>query len=396
MNGYPPAKVPRRPVLSANNFRGAKASEIPSVLDLPHIRLTHSGRYALALALQEIGISKGDEALLPAFHCRSMVEPVVWLGGDPAFYRIDAQVRPVLEDISLKITAKTKAILVPHYFGFMQPDLQQVKAICKSNNLLLIEDCAHAFFGTSGGRNIGSIGDYVIASPWKFFPTQDGGILASSHKTLSKTHLTSPNTKFEIKTLINTIENADRYRRLATLNFLLKLPLRLKDILWSAVKHSNPQTIEQTQATQTKTSISEFESEWLNMAMSKISQYIMSSASKGRTAELRRQRYETLLKEFSDLPACRPLFPELPSGAVPYLFPLIVDRPEVVFPSLKREGVPIERFGEFLWDNVDASVCEISADYSRRILQFPCHQELHEQEFQWLIETIKQTLSSSR
>jgi hypothetical protein len=56
------------------------------------------------------------------------------------------------------------------------------------------------------------------------------------------------------------------------------------------------------------------------------------------------------------------------------------------------EGVPIIRFGEFLWPGVDASVCAASVDLSRRIMSFSCHQELKEGEVDWMISKIKDAM----
>ena len=62
----------------------------------------------------------------------------------------------------------------------------------------------------------------------------------------------------------------------------------------------------------------------------------------------------------------------------------------------KKDGVPIVRFAEYLWQGVDASVCSASVDLSRHVLQFPCHQELQEQELDWMIDKIKAALLAAR
>ena len=89
------------------------------------------------------------------------------------------------------------------------------------------------------------------------------------------------------------------------------------------------------------------------------------------------------------LAGCRPLFAELPDGVVPQVFPLLVDAPERVFPILKKAGVPVIRFGEFLWEGMDEKICPVSADLSRRVFQLPCHQELTESEIEWMIGAVR-------
>ncbi|NJN14489.1 MAG: hypothetical protein HC813_02335 [Planctomycetes bacterium] len=68
---------------------------------------------------------------------------------------------------------------------------------------------------------------------------------------------------------------------------------------------------------------------------------------------------------------------------------MLFDEPERRFAPLKRLGVPIVRFGEFLWPGVDAGTCPVAADYSRRLFQFPCHQELRPDELDWLIAALR-------
>ncbi|NIQ10353.1 MAG: erythromycin biosynthesis sensory transduction protein eryC1, partial [Gammaproteobacteria bacterium] len=54
---------------------------------------------------------------------------------DPRTFNIDIQ------QVEQAISSKTKAVIPVHLFG--QPaDLHPLNELCKSNNLLLVEDCA--------------------------------------------------------------------------------------------------------------------------------------------------------------------------------------------------------------------------------------------------------------
>ena len=61
---------------------------------------------------------------------------------------------------------------------------------------------------------------------------------------------------------------------------------------------------------------------------------------------------------------------------------------------LKHAAVPVIRFAEFLWDGVDASVCPVSVDLSRRVVQFPCHLELRKTEIAWMTERVRTILQT--
>jgi hypothetical protein len=96
-----------------------------------------------------------------------------------------------------------------------------------------------------------------------------------------------------------------------------------------------------------------------------------------------------MLAQLGDLPGCRPLFGALPEGVVPQVFPLVFDAPERAFAPLKRAGVPIIRFGEYLWKGMDPGTCPASLELSRRVFQFPCHQELEDAELDWMIAEVR-------
>jgi dTDP-4-amino-4,6-dideoxygalactose transaminase len=119
---------------------------------------------------------------------------------------------------------------------------------------------------------------------------------------------------------------------------------------------------------------------------------MLSLVSHRRMGARRRQNYLRLQRALAGMPGCRPLFPELPDGVFPWVFPLQTDNPQPLFTTLKSQGVPIIRFGEYLWPGVDASVCAASVDLSRRVMSFSCHQELKTEEIDWMINKIKDAL----
>lgn len=393
MTEYPKPRIPAQPVLSLASLISDKGSAGNNVLDAGDVRFVTSGRMAIALALQQMNIGRDDKVLVPAYHCSSMINPVVWVGATPSFYRIHHDTSVDLEDIRNKIDANTKLLLVANYFGFPQ-DLPAIRAFCDHYGLLLLEDCAHAFFGQSGGRPLGSFGDYAIASCTKFFPVFDGGCLISSRHRLAGIDLRGAGLGFEIKSAVNTLERGFTYKRMEPLRILLASSMRLKDRIWQRVKKRTA-TGHISLAPGSSEGGFEFEPEWIRKRSSLMSSFIVKYASRKRIASKRRANYTTLLRVFKRLPGCQPLFPALPDDVVPYVLPIIVDKPEWIFPALKRAGVPVIRFAEFLWPGVDAQTCAVSADLSRRVMQFPCHQELAPSEFEWLIETVNNVFLSS-
>jgi dTDP-4-amino-4,6-dideoxygalactose transaminase len=336
-------------------------------------------------------VGPGDAVLVPSYHCASMIEPVVWAGARPVFYRIRPDTSVDLSDVASKLDSSCKVLMATNYFGFPQ-DLAALRAFCDERGIKLLEDCAHCFLGEHQGRPVGAWGDYAIASSMKFFPIYEGGALVSARHSLDGVQLQSAGKAFEAKALLNTLEDGFAYGRLWGAKALLSLPLRLKDVLWGRVKKRHAGGGASIAPGSSDGGFS-FDPGWLDKQSSLGSRMLLKLVSRTRMGKLRRRNYLALQDAVRGIPGCRPLFPALPDGVYPWVFPLLVDEPQELFRTLKLEGVPIIRFGEYLWSGVDASVCPASVDLSRRVMAFSCHQELRGSELDWMITKIKQALT---
>ncbi len=387
VTAQPPAQpwAPLAPVLSGASFAGGYRKPVASILDAGQVRLVTSGRIAIGLALRAMGVATGDIVLMPAYHSLSMIPPVLWAGATARFYRVTPGARVDLGDLDVKFDQRVKAIVVTHYFGFMQ-DMAPIRAWCDRMQVALLEDCAHCFFGDQAG----SSGDYAIASSMKFFPAYEGGVLASTRHDLAGIALQSAGAGFEAKVALNTLEQSFAYGRLPALRMLLSLPLRAKDALWRRRKQAQPARAALAPAS--SDSEAGFDPAWLDKRSSWFARLLLRRVSHARIVALRRAHYAALHSACSGLPGARPLHAALPDGACPWMFPLVVDDADALFARLHREGVPLTRFAEVLWDGVDASVCANSVYLSRHVLAFPCHQELRPDELAWIIARIRAAL----
>ncbi len=390
MTVYPKPRIPLRPTLSGRSFFSGRG-RLPNILDAKNVRHVTSGRVAIALALNELKVKAGDEVLVPAFHCTSMIEPVTWLKATPVFYRITGNTAVDFEDIERRVTNATRALLITHYFGFLQ-DTMRLRALCDAHGIALIEDCAHCLFGEIDGRPVGAVADYAITSLTKFFPTYDGGCLASSRRSLNEVLLQSAGFAFDAKAATNMLEYALEYGRLKWLSPIIVLPLKVKDRLWRSVKRNDDSPI----GPGSSDGGYGFDSAWINKRASLAAHFIAAAASMRRIYDVRRRHYLKLHAAFGNLPGAEPLFADLPEGIAPYVYPLKVADPQRVFPALKQLGVPILRFGEYLAPEMPPGTCPVTAELSQRLLQFPCHQELTDDELDWMIDCIVRTFRDGR
>jgi dTDP-4-amino-4,6-dideoxygalactose transaminase len=386
-------------VLSLAAFAGGRRAALPSLLDGADVRLVTSGRIAIGLALRALGVGPGDVVLVPAYHSPSMIPPAHWCGAEVAFYRVRPDTAPDLADIEAHVaTGRVKAILATHFFG-IQHDLTLLRALCDRHGIGLVEDCAHCFFGARDGVAVGSVGDYAIGSTMKFFPIYEGGCLVSRRHRLDVA-LHGAGAGFEMKAALNTLEMAFAYGRLPVLRALLALPLRAKSALWGVLKSRGRKSGGTTAAAapalapSSSDSSFEFDARWADKRSSWFARAVLRLVSPARIVARRRRNYLDLQRALDGAPGCRPLYSNLPDGACPWMFPLLVDRPQAVFEALQRAGVPMTRFGATLWAGVDASVCANSADLGRRLIAFPCHQALDDDERAWLHAQVRQALET--
>lgn len=374
--------APMLPVLSARAFSGSKVVRSRAITELAHVEPTASGTAAIALALEHAGVARGGEVLLPAYQCQSMIEPVRWAGATPRFYRLREDLQCDVDDLRARIGARTAAVIVPHYFGYVR-DLSAVRAVCDECGVILIEDCAHAFFG-GPDRPVGAMGDYAIASLPKFFPVADGGLLASAHRTLANVGLGANAGAFEVKAAWNTIDEACAYGRLAGLRPAVAFARSLRRLAW---RRQSSQQATNSRIASSSAACDGVPYEFLDTARvkqraSRSTRWLLRRASWQRIISNRRGNYEHMVRELSRLPACRVLFPELAEQTVPYVVPLLIDD-ESVYAELRRARVPVWR-----WDGTQAATCEVSSRYARHLIQLPCHQELAAQEIERILHAV--------
>lgn len=374
-------------MLSASTLRPGRVSpSVPTLLDAEDVRFLRLGRIALAAALRLLGIAPGDRVLLPAYHCVSMVEPVLKEGAVPVFYRIAPDAIVDLEDLEHRM-AGARAAIVPHYFGFHQP-MPEIRRIADRHGVALIEDCAHCLFGEIDGTTVGGFGDYAIASPWKFLPVNEGGCLVVNRNPGAALPVRTRALRDEAKVLLNQVEISLGYGRLPRVGVLARPLLALAESRNRrrrarrgprAPKDEDPRRADATPL------------EAID-AMTRVCRAIVRRADLERAVALRREHYRFLLDAWRELPGARPLHAELPENVVPQVFPLLVDAPEARFAPLKAAGVPIIRFGEYLWEGLEPGTCPVTEALSRRVFQFPCHQELRPDEVKWLATTVRDVL----
>lgn len=162
--------------------------EFKEYLGVKHAISVGNGTDALVIALEAFNIGVGDEIITSPFTFFATAESISSVGATPVFVDVDLKTFNIdVNKIEEKITKNTKAIMPVHIFG--QPaDMDEIMAIAKKHNLIVIEDACQAIGSEYKGNKIGTIGH---AACFSFFPTKnlgcagDGGIIVTNDDSIA-------------------------------------------------------------------------------------------------------------------------------------------------------------------------------------------------------------------
>ena len=151
-----------------------------------------NGTDAIQLALRAVGVGRGDTVLVPNVTFWATFEAVVNVGADPA--TLDADLKDggidlqALEDAIDRL--KPKAAIIAHLYGWGTAKLLEIRELCKSRGVILVEDGAQCYGATLRGDSIYA-GAFI--STTSFYPAKvlgaagDGGAVFTSDPQLADT-----------------------------------------------------------------------------------------------------------------------------------------------------------------------------------------------------------------
>jgi perosamine synthetase len=155
-----------------------------------------NGTAALQLAVASLGLSPGDEVIMPTFTIISCALSVIYSGGVPVL--VDSDLDTWCIDVSQmedKVTPRTRAIMPVHIYGH-PVDMDPVMELAEKHGLAVIEDAAEAhgaeyLSGRNGPgrqwRRSGSFGAFSCFSFYanKLITTGEGGMVLTDDSKLA-------------------------------------------------------------------------------------------------------------------------------------------------------------------------------------------------------------------
>jgi dTDP-4-amino-4,6-dideoxygalactose transaminase len=158
--------------------------EFAEALGVSHAVAMSSATAALHIALEVVGVTSGDEVLVPVYTFTSSAAVIAHCGATPVLVDIDGDsfnIDP--EKLEAAITPRTKAIVVVHFAG-LPAEMDTILDVGRRHGLPIIEDAAHALPTLYKGRMIGALGDLTAFSFYatKTLATGDGGMLVTNNQ----------------------------------------------------------------------------------------------------------------------------------------------------------------------------------------------------------------------
>jgi len=152
-----------------------------------HAVAVNSGTSGLHLVMRALGITDGDEVIVPSFTFIAVANAVRYERAIPVFVDIDAETLNLdPAKIEAAITPRTRAILAVHTFG--QPaDMSSIFRIARKHGLRVIEDACEAIGAEYDGCKVGPLGDAGVFAfyPNKQITTGEGGVIVTQSSQIA-------------------------------------------------------------------------------------------------------------------------------------------------------------------------------------------------------------------
>jgi len=169
-----------------SKYLSAFEKSFAEYVDAKYAIATSSCTGALQIALMSVGITAGDEVIVPDLTWVATANAVRYVGATPIFADIELDTWNIdANSVESLIGKNTKAIIPVHMYGH-PTRMDKILAIAKKYSLKVIEDAAPAIGATWQNQKCGTFGDFAAFSfqGAKLLVTGEGGMLVTNNEIL--------------------------------------------------------------------------------------------------------------------------------------------------------------------------------------------------------------------
>lgn len=156
-------------------------AEFAACVGATHAIAVNSCTAAMHLALEALGLQRGDEVITTPYTFAATAEVIRYFDARPVLVDVDpCSLNMEPDRLAAAITERTRAIVPVHIAG-LPADMDGIGEVARSYHLPVIEDAAHAFPAAYKGRTIGSLSEFTCFSFYatKTITTGEGGMICT-------------------------------------------------------------------------------------------------------------------------------------------------------------------------------------------------------------------------
>ena len=310
-----------------SGWKWNRREALPYPLNHDRTRFYYLGRNAIFHGAKACGLGPGDEVLFPSYYSGTESAPLRHLGCQLTYFGVQHDLSIDLDEIEAKITPRTRAIHAIHFHGFPTA-IEELRQLADRHDLVLIEDVALSFLSCLGDRPLGTWGDFSIFCIYKTMPVGNGGLLSFNRQDVP---------------LPEPARGSSLY---SELNLTAKHVLNHIDLRGRLVGTITRRTIER--CLQAAVAIRrprlespdtlDFEEPMLPRAMGPITRRLIPYFDYQHTAERRCSNYGWMVERLRGR-GIGILHEQLPPGAVPLFFPVLVEDKFGTVDAMRRQKI---------------------------------------------------------
>ncbi|MFJ7765330.1 DegT/DnrJ/EryC1/StrS family aminotransferase [Bacillus toyonensis] len=165
--------------------------EIAKYIGVKSAAAVSAGTAAIHLALQILGVGRGDKVFCSSLTFAASANPIIYQGAEPVFidsesdtWNMSPNALETAFEEAKRLGKLPKAVIVVHLFG-QSAKMDEIMNVCNKYNVPVVEDAAESLGTTYKGKQTGSFGNFSIFSfnGNKIITTSGGGMLVSNDES---------------------------------------------------------------------------------------------------------------------------------------------------------------------------------------------------------------------
>jgi len=334
-------------------------------------------RNAIYHLFRALGFGLGDRVLVPAYHSGNETAAIRAAGASLTYYPIKRDLQPDLEALERACLPGTRALLAIHFLGWPQP-MAELADFCRRRGLVLVEDCALALLSEAEGRPLGSGGDYAVFCLYKTLPLPNGALLVQNNS-----HRLAGLDALRLRPC-GPVSVAGRGAELVLER--MRGRFEVAGAALFALKRAAGRALRAAGADHVPVGDMGFDPSQVDVAISSVCAPMMRRWDYASIRRRRRAHFHQLRDRLAG--GATLLKEELPEGACPLFFPVLVADKHAAARALWARGVSAVEF----WNEGDPEAATYAFTDTRflrdHVLELPLHQDLTDDHVDYVADQV--------